>query len=271
MKNYKIERLKYMSKKTIVVVGAGQGLGNHVAEKFAKENFRVVLVARRSEALAEYQKEFATKGIEVGTVACDATDAESVKAAFEKIHAEVGTPDVLVYNVGITTPDAQPLDEQEVLRQLRILIHRCDGLAGESFSPLRDAQFEGSTTSVHSEEFMGVMLRVIPYMKQYPEGSLSVSDICRACNLNYVGFLELFSKNIAKKSHELARRLRLQQGAVMLRQSDKLIEDVAEECGFSTPNYFAVCFRRMYKVSPSEYRQHLTPITQHPSPSTHKV
>ena len=108
-----------MSKKTIVVVGAGQGLGNHVAEKFAKENFRVVLVARRSEALAEYQKEFATKGIEVGTVACDATDAESVKAAFEKIHAEVGTPDVLVYNVGITTPDAQPLDEQEVLRHFK--------------------------------------------------------------------------------------------------------------------------------------------------------
>ena len=108
-----------MDKKTIVVVGAGQGLGNHVAEKFAKENFRVVLVARRSEALAEYQKEFATKGIEVGTVACYATDAESVKAAFEKIHAEVGTPDVLVYNVGITTPDAQPLDEQEVLRHFK--------------------------------------------------------------------------------------------------------------------------------------------------------
>ena len=108
-----------MDKKTILVVGAGQGLGNHVAEKFAKENFRVVLVARRSEALAEYQKEFATKGIEVGTVACDATDAESVKAAFEKIHAEVGTPDVLVYNVGITTPDAQPLDEQEVLRHFK--------------------------------------------------------------------------------------------------------------------------------------------------------
>ena len=27
-----------MDKKTIIVVGAGQGLGNHIAEKFAKEN-----------------------------------------------------------------------------------------------------------------------------------------------------------------------------------------------------------------------------------------
>lgn len=108
-----------MSKKTIVVVGAGQGLGNHVAERFAKENFRVVLVARRSEALAEYQKDFEAKGYETSTIACDVTDAESVKNAFGKIHEEVGTPDVLVYNVGITTPDAQPLDESEVLRHFK--------------------------------------------------------------------------------------------------------------------------------------------------------
>ena len=108
-----------MNKKTIVVVGAGQGLGNHVAERFAKEDFRVVLLARRSDALAEYQKEFVAKGFEVSTVACDVTEAESVKTAFAKIHEEVGTPDVLVYNVGITTPDNQPLDEEEVLRHFK--------------------------------------------------------------------------------------------------------------------------------------------------------
>ena len=108
-----------MSKKTIVVVGAGQGLGNHVAERFAKEDFRVVLVARRSEALAEYQKNFEAKGYETSTIACDVADAESIKNTFGKIHEEVGTPDVLVYNVGITTPDAQPLDESEVLRHFK--------------------------------------------------------------------------------------------------------------------------------------------------------
>ena len=108
-----------MKKKTIVVVGAGQGLGNHVAERFAKEDFRVVLLARRSDALTDYQKDFVAKGFEVSTVTCDVTEAESVKTAFAKIHDEVGTPDVLVYNVGITTPDNQPLDEEEVLRHFK--------------------------------------------------------------------------------------------------------------------------------------------------------
>ena len=108
-----------MSKKTIVVVGAGQGLGNHIAERFAKEEFQVVLAARNADALAEYQQDFESKGYEVSIVACDASDAESVKTAFSTIHAKVGTPDVLVYNVGITTPDEQPLTEQDIIRHFK--------------------------------------------------------------------------------------------------------------------------------------------------------
>ena len=38
-------------KKTIVVVGAGRGLGNGVAEKFGGNDFRVVLMARSEEHL----------------------------------------------------------------------------------------------------------------------------------------------------------------------------------------------------------------------------
>ena len=98
------------------MVGAGQGLGNHIAERFAKEDFRVVLMARRAEALKQYQQAFADQGYETTTLPCDVTDAESVKAAFARVHDEVGTPDVLVYNVGITTPDEQPLTEQDIIR-----------------------------------------------------------------------------------------------------------------------------------------------------------
>jgi short-subunit dehydrogenase len=39
-----------MNKKLIVVVGAGPGVGNHVAKKFGDNNFRDVLVSRNQEA-----------------------------------------------------------------------------------------------------------------------------------------------------------------------------------------------------------------------------
>lgn len=53
-----------MSKKTLIVVGAGKGLGNAVAKEFASHDFRVVLIARNEEHLQEYKKEFEAEGIE---------------------------------------------------------------------------------------------------------------------------------------------------------------------------------------------------------------
>lgn len=93
-------------KKTIVVVGAGKGLGNGVAEKFGNNDFRVVLMARSEEHLKEYAAEFTAKGIEVYTRIADAADFDSFAKTFSEVVAAYGTPDVLFYNVGITVADA---------------------------------------------------------------------------------------------------------------------------------------------------------------------
>ena len=92
-------------KKTIIVVGAGKGLGNGVAEKFGSNDFRVVLMARNGEHLRTYAADFAAKGIEVYTQAADAANFDTFAAAFRQVVADYGTPDVLFYNVGITTAD----------------------------------------------------------------------------------------------------------------------------------------------------------------------
>ncbi len=94
-----------MDKKTIVVVGAGQGLGNHVAKRFGKEGFRVVLMARNGESLKRYQQEFAEDGIETFVHEADAKHPETLDTAFTWVKQQFGTPDVLVYNVGITAAD----------------------------------------------------------------------------------------------------------------------------------------------------------------------
>ena len=94
-----------MDKKTIVVVGAGQGLGNHVAKRFGKEGFCVVLMARNGESLKRYQQEFAEDGIETFVHEADAEHPETLDTAFTWAKQQFGTPDVLVYNVGITAAD----------------------------------------------------------------------------------------------------------------------------------------------------------------------
>jgi short-subunit dehydrogenase len=108
-------------KKTIVVVGAGKGLGNHVAKKFGKNDFRVVLMARNEKSLKEYEEEFATEGIETYTQAADVENVDSITSAFNSVKEEFGTVDVLVYNVGITSPDnKEMLNSEELMRHYQI-------------------------------------------------------------------------------------------------------------------------------------------------------
>ena len=103
-------------KKTIFVVGAGKGLGNGVAEKFAAEDFRIVLMARNKNSLKEYAESFAAKGYDVQTEAADATNFAAFADTFHKAVAAYGVPEVLFYNVGITAPDDKSkLDAQTLV------------------------------------------------------------------------------------------------------------------------------------------------------------
>ncbi len=101
--------------KKIFVVGAGKGLGNGVAEKFAQENFQVVLISRSEKNLAEYKKAFAEKNIYVETQAADVSNFESFAETFNKLVEKFGTPDVLFYNVGITSPDPETLNANDLV------------------------------------------------------------------------------------------------------------------------------------------------------------
>lgn len=91
--------------KTIFVVGAGKGLGNAVARKFGENGFRVVLMCRSAEHLAGYQKEMRSDGIKAETQTVDASDQTALAAAMQQALQNYGMPDVLFYNVGITTAD----------------------------------------------------------------------------------------------------------------------------------------------------------------------
>jgi len=92
-------------KKTLIVVGAGKGLGNAIAREFARHQFRVVLIARNIAHLSQYKAEFEADGIETYTKVADASKPETLTAALHEIEQELGTPDCLVYNVGVTEPD----------------------------------------------------------------------------------------------------------------------------------------------------------------------
>ena len=54
--------------------------------------------------------------------------------------------------------------------------------------------------------------------------------------------------------NELLRRLRLRRASSLLATTDKSVSEVAYEVGFSSPSYFAKCYREEFGVSPTEKR-----------------
>jgi len=86
-----------MSDRVAAVLGVGPGLGAAIARRFAAEGFAVALMARREENVARVEEEIEGKTI---TVSADATDPDSVVAAFGRVREELGDPEVFVYNAG---------------------------------------------------------------------------------------------------------------------------------------------------------------------------
>jgi NAD(P)-dependent dehydrogenase (short-subunit alcohol dehydrogenase family) len=82
------------------VLGVGPGLGAAIARRFAGEGFAVALMSRREESVAAVREELEDSGGEALPVTTDATDPDSVAAAFERVRAELGDPEVFVYNAG---------------------------------------------------------------------------------------------------------------------------------------------------------------------------
>lgn len=114
------ERIQ-LDKKTIVIVGAGQGVSAGVARTFGKQGFRVVLIARKEEALAGLVRQLESLEIEAYGMAADATNPDSLRAAFEWIKANYGVPDTLVYNAAVIKPGTpSSLTEERLIEELKV-------------------------------------------------------------------------------------------------------------------------------------------------------
>jgi NADP-dependent 3-hydroxy acid dehydrogenase YdfG len=86
----------------IAVVGAGPGIGEAVARRFAAEGFATALLARTEEKL-QTMAQGIDKDFGKGTAQYYVTDLrveDSVNASFKKIASELGPVQVLVYNAG---------------------------------------------------------------------------------------------------------------------------------------------------------------------------
>ncbi|MFF8715944.1 SDR family NAD(P)-dependent oxidoreductase [Streptomyces sp. NPDC015184] len=90
--------------KTLVVVGAGPGLGAGVARAFGRHGFKVGLIARTKAGLDALVDELAGPGITAAAFPADIRDPGALTAALTAAENALGPIDVLEFSPGPTEP-----------------------------------------------------------------------------------------------------------------------------------------------------------------------
>ncbi|SHN82678.1 SDR family NAD(P)-dependent oxidoreductase [Paenibacillus marchantiae] len=84
--------------KTIVIVGAGPGLGMAIGQKFGQNGFQVALVSRHQDKLDNLAAQLKSEGIEASGFAADLYNPEQLTQAFDQIKEKYGFIDVLEFS-----------------------------------------------------------------------------------------------------------------------------------------------------------------------------
>jgi NAD(P)-dependent dehydrogenase (short-subunit alcohol dehydrogenase family) len=91
--------------KVAVVTGASSGVGKAVALKLASRGWKVAVLARRADALADVVRSAGKNAGNLLPVVCDVSNPESIRQMADVVLARFGHVDALVNSAGTNTPD----------------------------------------------------------------------------------------------------------------------------------------------------------------------
>ncbi|WP_373740621.1 cupin domain-containing protein [Neisseria sp.] len=88
-----------------------------------------------------------------------------------------------------------------------------------------------------------------------PEKTWKVEDMAARANLSRAQLMRLFKRHTGTSPHAFVNRIRLQQAALMLRQSNESVLSVALSSGFQSETHFGKAFKKYYGETPGSYRK----------------
>lgn len=151
----------------------------------------------------------------------------------------------------------KPFNHSELLARvdnllsIRATLRRKFGLLLGKYSPVAMAEENGIADK--DRQFIEKFEQCIG--ECFRQSELTRSDV--AAKL-YMTERQLNRKLSALFEHnfvEYLRKFRLRQSLSLLTDTEQSIAGIAESVGFTTPTYFARCFKAEYELSPNDYRQ----------------
>ncbi len=114
-----------------------------------------------------------------------------------------------------------------------------------------------SYAEILEHEYLLRLNRVIDYIQNHYAEDLNLTKLAEVACFSRYHFHRVFRALVGETVNEFVRRVRLERAVHKLALDKyKSITDIALECGFSSSQNFARCFKTYHGSTPSLFREH---------------
>jgi len=111
------------------------------------------------------------------------------------------------------------------------------------------------SSTQQEEELVEKLLKVIG--AHMDDSDYTVDQLASDVAMSRASFYKKMQTMLGITPNEFLRNVRLKHAAKLLAESEIPVNQVALMVGFQTPRYFSQCFRQLFGVLPTEYRNGL--------------
>lgn len=113
--------------------------------------------------------------------------------------------------------------------------------------------------AVPDDAALSTLHTALAYVDENYTQTISMAGAARSCGMSYTAFSRFFARYLGRGFAEYLLLTRLKKAAMLLKETDKSITDVAMETGFSTTSYFIQRFREYQGMTPKRFRKWIGP------------
>ncbi|WP_235595989.1 helix-turn-helix domain-containing protein [Mastigocoleus testarum] len=96
--------------------------------------------------------------------------------------------------------------------------------------------------------------KILNYIDAHLERDIKLTDLARLLDMSQFHFSHLFKQSIGISPYQYLIQQRVERAKKLLKQTDRLIVDIALECGFNSHSHLSKKFRQFTGMTPKAYR-----------------
>ena len=148
-------------------------------------------------------------------------------------------------------------EELSVLKRIKSFADRCDARKGMTLEPVIEDMMGEAMPSLNefSPKFVQTMISLLPAVAGKSANQLKMRELSEAAGMSLPDFYSIVSANIYKNPRSIVMEVMMSRAERLLKEGGRGIEEIAKECGFSTPNFFIATYYHKHKQLPTVHAE----------------